>query len=290
MLREAFVARLAAPVGGVEDLEDELARLVDEAQTANPGIAVDPVRFVAHVAERVAAEPDPVAAVHQLRLDQLYLALACADGQAAALAMLEREHFHHVDAAVAQLRLDQHVRDEVKQRLRVRLLTPADRATAQILQYRGRGDIGRWLRAVALRAGIDELRSRARELPLPDDALAERALPAEHPELAHMKQRYRADFRAALSSALAQLDEQARTDLRLYYLEGLKLEELAALHRVAPSTISRRIARARQTVLEETRRIMREHLGLGDSDLDSILGLIASRLELSEGALNDGGR
>lgn len=285
MWRDVFVAGLAAPHGEIEGLEDELARAVEAARAANPDLLLDPRRFVSYVAARVAPDQDPIEALRTLRLDQLYLACGCAEGHPAALATLERDHFHHVDAALGQLRLDAHLRDELKQRLRVRLLTPADRTSAQILQYRGRGDIGRWLRAVAVRAGIDELRSHAREVPVPDEALADRALPDDHPELAHMKRRYRADFRAALRLALAELDVQARNDLRLYYLEGLKLEELAALHRVAPSTVSRRIARARQAVLEQTRRVMREQLGLSDSDLDSILGLISSRLEMSESAL-----
>ena len=158
MLRDAFVARLAARDGEVEGLEDELARAVEAARAANPDLELDPHTFVAYVAERVAEDQDPIEALRTLRLDQLYLACGCAEGHPAALATLERAHFHHVDAALGQLRLDAHLRDELKQRLRVRLLTPGDRTSAQILQYRGRGDIGRWLRAVAMRAGIDELR------------------------------------------------------------------------------------------------------------------------------------
>ena len=51
MLRDVFVAGLAAPGGEVEGLEAELARAVEAARAANPDLVVDPRRIVTNVAE-----------------------------------------------------------------------------------------------------------------------------------------------------------------------------------------------------------------------------------------------
>ena len=190
-----------------------------------------------------------------------------------------------MSAALVQLRIDDDAREELEQLLRARILAPLAASGAQLAQYRGRGDLGQWLRAVAIRAGIDLLRARKRERPVSDDALFDRALGAHaDPELELMKTRYRSDFRHAVRDALGQLESPARSDLRLYYIDELKLTEMASLHHVTPSAVSRRIAKARQQLLDATRRVMRAQLGVTDTDLDSILGLIASRLELSESA------
>lgn len=103
--------------------------------------------------------------------------------------------------------------------------------------------------------------------------------------LAQMKERYSVDFKAALNTALAAIDPESRNDLRLYYFDGVKLEDLARLHEVATSTMSRRLARTRKTVLARTREILRAQLGVDEAELDSILHLIESRLDMSAGAL-----
>ncbi len=41
--------------------------------------------------------------------------------------------------------------------------------------------------------------------------------------------------------------------LRLHFLEGLSLNQIGAMYQVNKSTISRRMARARETLLERTR-------------------------------------
>jgi hypothetical protein len=60
---------------------------------------------------------------------------------------------------------------------------------------------------------------------------------------------------------------------------------MAREHGVAPSTISRRLAKSREALFVETRRALMERLGVAEEELDSILRLLESRLDLSRGAL-----
>jgi len=292
VLLERFLPFLkATPAPSTVDadtLEAELSRALETARAANPGIAIDDDVFLRYLAEHVPVDELPLdGALRDMRVDHLYLACACASGDERAIAALERAHFGHVRAGLAQMRLSEEQMSEVNQRVRERLLVAAGGKTPRIADYSGRGDLGRWLRAVAVRLAIDSIRSRGREVAPGDDALADMAVPGDDPELAHLKDRYSSEFRAAVKAAIGALDAETRGDLRLYYLDGLRLEELASLHRVAISTVSRRLAKARESVLADTRRRLREKLALSEQDVESVLGLIASRLELSHSAWSE---
>jgi hypothetical protein len=53
------------------------------------------------------------------------------------------------------------------------------------------------------------------------------------------------------------------------------------------STVSRRIARAREATLAALRRAMGARLGVAPAEVDSILALVASRLELPDSVLEE---
>jgi RNA polymerase sigma-70 factor (ECF subfamily) len=102
-----------------------------------------------------------------------------------------------------------------------------------------------------------------------------------------MKQRYASAFNLAIGEALATLTTDERNDLRMYYLDGLKLVHLATHHGISLPSASRRLARARDAILASTRRIVRERLGLVEADVESLLRVVASRLELRISALSE---
>ena len=59
------------------------------------------------------------------------------------------------------------------------------------------------------------------------------------------------------------------------------LEAMAALYRTHLSTVSRRLARAREQVAEGATRRLRERLGASASEVESLVPLVLSRLEMS---------
>jgi RNA polymerase sigma-70 factor (ECF subfamily) len=265
--------------------QDWFDAAVASARAAHPAVGVDPAALRSRLEALVPPGTDAAEAIAALEVGSIHLALACARGDRAALEILERQYLPAVRTALARERLTPERIDETVQQLREQVLVARADRPPRIADYGGRGDLGRWLRAVAVHLAVDQARATGRELPVGDDDLIDRALATDDPVLEHLKMRYASEVRAALRDALGALDVETRTDLRLYYLDRLTLEEVAALRRVAISTVSRRIARAREATLSHLRRALGARLGVPPGEVDSILALVGSRLELPDSAL-----
>jgi RNA polymerase sigma-70 factor (ECF subfamily) len=130
--------------------------------------------------------------------------------------------------------------DEVRQELRDKLFTSPD-GEPKIAEYTGRGALGGWVRVSALRIALNLRRSAKRAAAVNERAasMEEALMSGSSPELAYLKERYRAVFTEALEAAVASLSDRDRALLRLYHVDGLSLEAMAALYRVHLSTVSR---------------------------------------------------
>lgn len=292
-LSELFLERTGGQAPALAAARHALGGILDQAvasaRAAWPGVDVPAEVFVPWLSTRVTATT--VEALEQalgaLRLGDLYLACACARGDRAALTAFERLYapelltaVHHVDRSGSHA-------DDVLQVLRQKLFVGEPGVAPKIGEYSGRGELRRWLRAVAVRAGIDALRA-AREIPVEDELLDAIEVPADHPELAHLKRASLAELKPALREALGALSTRERSLLQQYYLDGANLEALAALYRVTPSTVSRSLAKARATLVGRVRNALMSRLRLSGREVDSILGLVQSQLELSRSMLDEG--
>ncbi|HEU4535220.1 MAG TPA: hypothetical protein VFS00_13925, partial [Polyangiaceae bacterium] len=166
------------------------------------------------------------------------------------------------------------------------LLTPrADAGGApgppRVADFSGRGAIGAWARVVAVRQAVVLLRRQRRELPVEDDELARKLEPDAGPELGHLKERYRDEFKAAFAEALGALSGAERALLRQHALDGLSIDKLAALYKIHRATAARRVEAARRAALEQTRRALGRRLRLEADELDSVMRLIESRLDVT---------
>jgi RNA polymerase sigma-70 factor (ECF subfamily) len=171
--------------------------------------------------------------------------------------------------------------DELRQLLRQRLLVPVDGAPPKLASYSGRGPLGQWVRAVALRLHIDRHRAAPRELSMEDApaGLAERL--GADPELAFIRERHQEDFRVAFRAALGRLEARERNLLRLHHVHGLSIDSVGATYQAPRSTVARWIARARERLLALTREELTARLGLTPDELDSMLRLVCSQLDVS---------
>ncbi|MFO0634046.1 MAG: sigma-70 family RNA polymerase sigma factor [Nannocystaceae bacterium] len=154
---------------------------------------------------------------------------------------------------------------------------------AAILRYSGRGNLGAWVRVTAMRTALNATRNRPRiDRPAADDDdLFEFAPSPEDPELDHLERTYRAAFRQAFLDTVAALPAGERTLLRQSVVHGLTVRELAKVHGVHHATIARRIAAARERLVEGTRAVLAARLALAPGELDSIMMMIRSRLDVS---------
>jgi RNA polymerase sigma-70 factor (ECF subfamily) len=253
-----------------------LDRVVEAARAAWPDIALDDATFLAHLAER-AGEPTADSLV-RLPAADLYLACACARGIPVALRAFDDQFVGAIDPALRHAGLFPDLFDEVKQRLRIKLFTSADGHAPRILDYLGRGNLRGWLRIVAVREALNTLRGDKRALA---GGLSEVPLVTDDPVLDHLKTRYRGEFRDAIAEAAGTLEPRERNLLRQYYLDGLTYDVLARMYRVHLATVARWVDKAREALLASTRRVLVTRMNIPRDELDSILRLIESQLEVS---------
>jgi RNA polymerase sigma-70 factor (ECF subfamily) len=279
--------QLLALRGGDGDAALLGARLValwEEGRAAWPGVDLAAPRLVEAVA-RGAGERSAAESADGVRAADLYLATACAEGSAAALAAFERTLLSKVRAFLAGMRATDELVEATQQALREKLFVGTARTPPKITQYSGRGSLEGWVRVAAARTALN-LMDGARETASDDATLVEQALPAgTNVELDHLKARYRVDVAAALREALAALDAQDRTLLRFRYVDGLLPGQIAGLYGLHRTTVLRRIDAAVAALLLDVRRRVAARLKLGAREADSLLQLVRSQLDLTLGGL-----
>lgn len=237
----------------------------------------------------IAAEPDLVQRVVALdaidspHLGDLALAFACAKQSAAALAEFERRYGGDFAGALSRLSLGRAEIDEVAQTVRERLFVARPDAPPKILDFAGRGALAGWLRAVIVRAGIDSRRRHANdpELSADGEPLVDLHHPAtDDPELETLRARYAEPFRLAFRDAVRALPQDERNALRLNVAEGLNIEQIGVLYGVHRATVARWIAHAKESIAATTRKLLAERLGIPTQDIDSLVRLCQSRLDV----------
>lgn len=249
------------------------------AATAWPGVTVAPDAFTAFVAARLDGA-DPAA----LCLDDLYLACACLAGDRAALAAFERRYAPVIERAVSASGATASERADLHQLVRARLLVAAGEPP-RLASYTGKGALASWIKVVAVREAARLLGRERREVAAEDDELTGLLAAVDDPEIGYLKRLYRHEFRAALRAAVEALSDRERVLLRQAALDGLGIDQLAALYRVHRATTARWLEAARAAVLDGTRRGLLERLRISAPELDSVMRLIGSRLETSLAAL-----
>lgn len=211
----------------------------------------------------------------------LHLAFAARRGHPLALGRFERECIAHTGGAIGRVDPSTSFVEEVQQRVRTKLLVADDRGPPKLAHYTGQGELVTWVRVVAVREALSSVRSERRRQLASDDELLAIEASATGPELGALKQQYREQFTEAFTAALAQLDPAERNLLRLHYLHGLSIDELGGLLQIHRSSAARRIVKTRESLLTGTRRSLQARLALGRPEFDQLMGLVASRLDLS---------
>lgn len=238
------------------------------------GLTLD--RFVRRIEELGVTREDLA-----VRAPEIFLALACADGDPAALRAFESRYLEAVGGYVQRFDLPAHLVDEVRQRVRQKLLMGDPPG---IGGYRGRGPLGAWVRVAAVRVAIDVAAAEAgseggRE---PDVALLELSLSQDaSPESAAARRLYGERFRAALEASLVALTARDKTLLRLHVVDGLNIEAIGSIYRVHRATVARWLVAIRGRIYENVRR----QLGLvwrsSSSELRSLIELLRTEVHVS---------
>ncbi|HLL21484.1 MAG TPA: sigma-70 family RNA polymerase sigma factor [Kofleriaceae bacterium] len=270
----------------VADLDRRLWMIVAEGRAAWPELAVDAMHVVAFIGRQITVELAD-GALDGLRPADLYLACSCARGVPGAVAAFDRDYMREVDIALARMRIGPPRLADIKQLVRQRLFvgggtSGAPTSVGKIAEYGGRGDLRRWVRSVAVRTCLNDLRKGKREILVDDDQMiAQHAIAADDPEVEYMKRTYAAEFKQAFAQALGQLGAREQTLLRYHHVDGLNIDEIGAIYRVHRVTAFRWLEKAKELLVKQTLETLRGRLKLPPDELDSVLRMIRSQVHLS---------
>jgi RNA polymerase sigma-70 factor (ECF subfamily) len=258
-----------------------LPELVARAREAWPGVEVAAREFASYLSERLPDDEHLETSIARAHIDDLYLACACARRNPHALAEFEQRFLPDVAAYVATVDASPAFADEVRQILRKKLFVSDGESRAKIMDFGGRGPLGGWLRIVAIRTARDLKRSQNRHHPGRAKESLQIRSSTPDPELQLVKARYGREFRIAFETTLSSLAPRDRNVLSLYFLEGMTSNEIAALYQVSGAAVRLWLKRSRGTILSETRRLLGDRLGMKDSELQSLMYVVQSQLDVS---------
>jgi RNA polymerase sigma-70 factor, ECF subfamily len=264
-----------------DELAVVLADRLAQARARHPRLRVGADAFAAALARAIGAAPDPLAALARAHSDDLYLVAAIVGGDVNAIAVFEAEAIEPIARVLAHMQPSAVLVDEVKQLVRTKLLLADGERGVRVGEYSGRGELRSWVGVIATREALSLLRREAKTATPGDDALLAMPSPLTGPELGFLKERYRDEFRAAFTAALAELTPRDRNSLRHHYVHGLTIDQLATMYGVHRSNAARRIAKGRDALLSATRRRLVLGLNVDRVEFDSIMRLIESRIDVS---------
>lgn len=262
----------------------ETTAIADLAEAALPTLRVERSSFAryleAHDAGRELVR-DASAANAAERAAELLLACGIAAGDEEAVRLFDARYVEPLARTLGKMRLSPSELDEVKQLVREKLLVRDATGRARVEEYAGRGRLMGLVQVVATREALGLLRRAKREIVATDDDLAEPVVGAKDPGTVMLVGRYREAFRAAFADAVGRLTPRQRNLLRMHLLGGVTLEQLSAIHGAHRATIVRWLRDAREEVLTATKAHLRAALHVRADELESLMGLAQSRLDVS---------
>ncbi len=260
-------APLAADLAG---LDTAIAGAWAAAQRRWPGVALDGEAYAAWLGSRAQA----IHALTELNTDDLYLACACARGDAGALATFEARYL-----ATLKTRLRDHAADELRQVLRRLLFVAEPGMQPKIADYAGTGALQSWLKVLAVRQAVRL--DPPRQLQGEDDKLVNLPALGGNPELRFLKAGSRDAFKIAFHEALASLESRAQNVLRQHYIDGLSIDQLGLLHATHRTSAARWLREAREALMSGTKKALMRRAKLSPEECESVLRDVQSQLDLS---------
>jgi RNA polymerase sigma factor (sigma-70 family) len=201
--------------------------------------------------------------VGTLRLEDLGLACACADGMAEAwehFVGIYRGYLRACARAMLRRGADAPESEELADSLFAELYGLSAEKRGSLLRYfHGRSSLKTWLRAVLAQRHVDKIRAgrKFEERGDEDDGtkleVAARVLQVADPH----RGRYLLKFTNALQTALANLDARDVELLRMYYAEQKRLSEIGRGLGEHESSVSRHLEKVRQEVRRTVEEILR---------------------------------
>ena len=232
-----------------------------------------------------------------LHADDLVLVIACERGDQAAWSDLFEGYGSTVRSAARSASSNEAMADDVAQSIWADLhglkLREDGKPAGKLAYYSGAGSLGGWLRAVVGQLAIDQHRRQSRLVQTEEDCDLERLAhdatsesdgagpfhSSPGPEESLARELASADVEKALGRALADLEDEDRLLMKLYYFDGLRLREAGAVLGVHEATASRRLTRIHSQVRERVESILMKEHGWTKAEATRSLAEVAAHLQ-----------
>jgi len=213
------------------------------------------------------------------RAPDLYLACACVERIPAAVAHFLATFGTRIPNYLGRLGRNPDVVNEVRQIIATRCIVGDGVRPPALTTYSATGSLEGWLRATAVREALAMNRQADRHSGDVESALEAR-IPWVDQEISFLKQTYREPVSRAFAAACQELDPQDRALLRLHYAEGVTTADLARMFNISRATLIRRVAAARDSLVEGVKAALQAQAGVHGRDFDSVLRLVKSQIDL----------
>ncbi|MBP6843014.1 MAG: sigma-70 family RNA polymerase sigma factor [Kofleriaceae bacterium] len=264
--REDESSALANGAGADVAEADGISSAIVAAIETCRDLGVDLAEFAAFLRAQHATAPPHVA--------DLYLAWACARGAPRALAA-----FHDAYDAMLVTTLQRYAvaHDELLQQIWIKLFVAQDGVPGRIARYAGTGPLAAWLRTFAVRMALDAQARARRDDPVDEPV----ALDPRGPAAALDRGRHGATIRAVIEACLATLPRHDRMVFKLHVIDGLSLDQVAALVGRHRSSLHRTVERVRARLGADVPRRLAAELAAPSAEVAELVAEFWSQLSLS---------
>ena len=247
---------------------------------------------------QAAAAADEVGSfIDTLHADDLCMAIACQRGDQAAWSELVEGYGATVKSAARAASPNEEMAEDLAQSIWAELHGLKARKDGQpagkLAYYSGAGSLGGWLRAVVGQLAIDRHRREARLVHTEEDADFDRLAhdkeqdvdgrvfqSAATPEETLATNQAAAAVEKAFARSVAELDDEDRLLVKLYYFDGLRLREAGAVLGVHEATASRRLTRIQNDLRKRVEKLLVDEHGWTQSEATRSLAQVAASLQL----------
>lgn len=246
-----------------------------------PMLSVSPDAFVEFVLRRLPPGDSWSDRLLALHLEDLYLACSCVRPADSAVAAFTREFAPKIDGIFRDAPLADVSAKDFRDRVASHILVGESGNAPRISKYGGRGALRYWVGVVASRFLTDLARARSPDGPAPLEQLAALPAPDDTPEAAYLRHYYREQFEEAIKQAFEDLEPKDRELLRFHVIDQMPTTTIAAVFDIHRGTAARWLKEARQKLLWLTRDRLVDRFQIPRGELESILRLVQSQVELS---------
>jgi RNA polymerase sigma-70 factor, ECF subfamily len=287
-------------------VEECIARLLSRAENARGLQAADVEARIVGAIEKYVLRDAPGAGYNEirefidsLRADDLCLIIACERGDEEAWGDMVLNFDSSVKSAAWKFAKNKEDAEDLAGSIWAELhglKTDKDgRKKSKLAYYSGKGSLAGWLRAVTNQLAIDEFRKMKRIVQTEDDREFENLAQdsaektdnrlvvsaSENPEEIYSEAEAEKDIVEALQKAVAELDDEDRLIMKLYYFDDLKLKDIADMFGFHEATASRKLVRIQTAIRKSVEKCLSEKHGWNEAEVKRNLSERAEKLGMN---------